>query len=142
MTATTSVPTVKRILIVDDEPDMTFLVRLNLQKTGRFEVQEENRSVQAIDVAREFKPDLILLDVMMPDLDGGDVLALLKDDPDLKNIPVVFLTATVLKEEVNSNKGTIGGYPFISKPFEVDTLVARIDTLLSSPSDSSAGPVE
>jgi len=138
MTTTSSEPAQKRILIVDDEPDMTFLVRLNLQKTGRFEVHEENRSSEAIDVAREFKPDLILLDVMMPELDGGDVLALLKDDPDLRNIPVVFLTATVLKEEVNSNKGTIGGYPFISKPFEVDTLVARIDTLLAQPTESPA----
>jgi CheY-like chemotaxis protein len=138
MTTTTSIPAQKRILIVDDEPDMTFLVRLNLQKTGRFEVQEENRSSQALDVARNFMPDLILLDVMMPELDGGDVLALLKDDPNLRNIPVVFLTATVLKEEVNSNKGTIGGYPFISKPFEVDTLVARIDTLLANPAESPA----
>lgn len=137
MTETNSPPMPKHILIVDDEPDMTFLVRLNLQKTGRFEVQEENRSSCALDVAREFKPDLILLDVMMPELDGGDVLALLKDDPDLCHVPVVFLTATVLKEEVNSNRGTIGGYPFISKPFEVDTLVARIDTLLNSATDSA-----
>ena len=140
MTTTTIDFEPKRILIVDDEPDMTFLVRLNLQKTGRFQVQEENRSTQAMDAARGFKPDLILLDVMMPDLDGGDVLALLKDDPDLRNIPVVFLTATVLKEEVNSHKGTIGGYPFISKPFEMDTLVARIDTLIATSTHVPAVP--
>jgi CheY-like chemotaxis protein len=120
---------------------MTFLVRLNLQKTGRFEVLEENRSAFALEAAREFKPDLILLDVMMPELDGGDVLALLKDDPNLAHVPVVFLTATVLKEEVNSNRGTIGGYPFISKPFEVDTLLARIDTLLNAAHDSPAPSV-
>jgi len=140
MTTTTIDFEPKRILIVDDEPDMTFLVRLNLQKTGRFQVQEENRSTQAMDAARGFKPDLILLDVMMPELDGGDVLALLKDDPDLRNIPVVFLTATVLKEEVNSHKGTIGGYPFISKPFEMDTLVARIDTLIATSTHVPAVP--
>lgn len=136
MTSATSTPThLKRILIVDDEPDMTFLVRLNLQKTGRYDVREENGSARALDVAREFKPDLILLDVMMPDLDGGDVLALLKDDPNLRHVPVVFLTATVLKEEVSSKGGTIGGYPFISKPFEVDTLVSRIDSILSGTSN-------
>lgn len=125
----------KRILIVDDEPDMTFLVRLNLQKTGRYDVREENASSQAITVAREFQPDLILLDVMMPELDGGDVLAQLKEDANLRNVPVVFLTATVLKEEVNSSGGTIGGYPFISKPFEVDTLISRIDAILGQPAE-------
>ena len=124
-------PSTRRILVVDDEPDMTFLVRLNLQKTGRFEVREENQSTSAIAAAREFKPDLILLDVMMPDLDGGDVLALLKDDAQLRQIPVVFLTATVLKEEVSSMGGTIAGHPFISKPFEVETLVARVESLLA-----------
>jgi DNA-binding response OmpR family regulator len=139
MTATTTIPNQKRILIVDDEPDMTFLVRLNLQKTGRYDVREENASSQALAVARQFKPDLILLDVMMPDLDGGDVLAQLKEDANLRHVPVVFLTATVLKEEVNSNGGTIGGYPFISKPFEVDTLVSRIDSILSGSSSSPVG---
>ena len=124
MTTTTTVPAQKRILIVDDEPDMTFLVRLNLQKTGRFEVQEENRATQAIDVVRfQAGPDSARRH------DAGTRwwrrLALLKDDADLRNIPVVFLTATVLKEEVSSNQGRIGGYPFISKPFEVDTLVAH-----------------
>jgi len=135
MTTTPNTPTqLKRILIVDDEPDMTFLVRLNLQKTGRYDVREENGSTRALAAAREFRPDLILLDVMMPDLDGGDVLALLKEDPNLRHVPVVFLTATVLKEEVNSKGGNIGGYPFISKPFEVETLVSRIDSILAGAS--------
>jgi CheY-like chemotaxis protein len=135
-TTTASPP--KRILIVDDEPDVTFLVRLNLQKTGRFQVREENHSPQALAAAREFRPDLILLDVMMPEMDGGDVLALLKEDANLRQVPVVFLTATVLKEEVSSHRGTIAGHPFISKPFEVDTLVTRIDSLLD-PSPDAAG---
>ena len=128
-----NIPKRKRILVIDDEPDMTLLVRLNLQKTGRYEVKEENKASRALATAKAFAPELILLDVMMPDLDGGDVLALLKDDPNLKNVPVVFLTATVLKEEVKSQGGTIGGYPFIPKPFQVETLVSRIDTMLGAP---------
>jgi two-component system OmpR family response regulator len=132
MTETANPSMQRRILIVDDEPDMTFLVRLNLQKTGRYEVREENESPNALPAAREFRPDLILLDVMMPELDGGDVLALLKEDHQLRSVPVVFLTATVLKDEVSSQGGTIGGYPFISKPFEVETLVSRIDQLLDA----------
>ncbi|HSZ57059.1 MAG TPA: response regulator [Tepidisphaeraceae bacterium] len=119
-----------RILIVDDERDMTLMVRLNLEKLGRFEVREENRAVAALRVAREFKPDVILLDVMMPDMDGGDVLAQLKDDANLKKVPVIFITATVLREEVGSKGGTIGGHPFIPKPFKLGTLVSAIDDAL------------
>ena len=110
---------------------MTFLVRLNLQKTGRYEVQEENRASRALATARAFQPDLILLDIMMPEMDGGDVLALIRDDAKLKTVPVVFLTATVLPEEIKSKGGTIGGHPCIPKPFQVETLVSRIDTILA-----------
>ena len=74
----------KKILIVDDEVDLTMLVKLNLEKTGRYEVRAENRAVKALAAGREFKPDLLLLDVMMPDLDGGDVLAQFKDDSTLR----------------------------------------------------------
>jgi DNA-binding response OmpR family regulator len=128
----------KRILVVDDEPDMTLMVRLNLQKTGRFEVREENEASNALRSAREFKPDLILLDVMMPDLDGGDVLSLLKDDANLSKVPVIFITATVLKEEVRSKGGTIGGHPFIPKPFKVETLIKSIDASLSAAAQGAA----
>ena len=121
----------KRILVVDDEPDMTLMVRLNLQKTGRFDVREENQANNALRAARDFKPDLILLDVMMPDMDGGDVLVQFKDDPNLSKVPVIFITATVLKEEVRSKGGTIGGHPFIPKPFRVETLVRSIDDSLN-----------
>jgi CheY-like chemotaxis protein len=128
----------KKILIVDDEVDLTMLVKLNLQKTGQYEVREENRARKALATAREFKPDLVLLDVMMPDLDGGDVLAQLKDDPNLKNVPVVFLTATVLKEDLAKQGGTIGGHPFIPKPFKAEVLLDRIQKML--PPDPTPAP--
>lgn len=130
----------KKILIIDDEPDLTMLVKLNLQKTGRYEVREENRALKGLSAAREFRPDLVLLDVMMPDLDGGDVLAQLKDDRDLKDVPVVFLTATVLKEEVAKQGGSIGGYPFIPKPFRADVLLDRIDKMLPATVGADAAP--
>lgn len=123
----------KRILVVDDEPDMTLMIRLNLQKTGRFDVWEENEATRALSSARQVRPDLILLDVMMPDMDGGDVLIQLKDDPNLSKVPVIFLTATVLKEEIKSKGGTIGGHPFIPKPFQMKTLIDAIDVSLNPP---------
>src|SRR2546426_9664701 len=105
----------KRILVVDDETSITHLLKLNLQKTGRYTVRTENQGAKALAAAREFEPDLILLDVMMPDLDGGDVAAQIRGDAALKNIPIVFLTAVVKKEEVQAHAGVIGGFPAIAK---------------------------
>ena len=68
----------KRILVVDDETSITRLLKMNLELIGNFEVREENSGAHAIEAAREFKPDLILLDVMMTDMDGGEVAAALK----------------------------------------------------------------
>ncbi len=127
----------QRILFVDDEADLTLLVKLNLEKTGMYEVRAENRALNAMKAAREFKPDLVLLDVMMPDLDGGDVASQFKADPSLKNVPVIFLTATVLKEEVGDKGKVIGGYPFIPKPFRSDVLLEQIHKLLPPPATPS-----
>jgi putative two-component system response regulator len=117
----------RRILIVDDEPPTTRLLRLNLEQTNRYEVREENDSLRVIAAAHEFRPDLILMDVVMPNLDGGDVVSRLKADPRLKNIPVVFLTATVRKAEVDSFGGIIGGFPFLGKPVGAQELIACIE---------------
>src|SRR5712664_1679587 len=89
----------KRVLIIDDEPSFTRMVRLNLEKTGQFEVREENKATSALAAAREFKPDLILLDVIMPSMDGGDVASQIQNDRILKGTPIVFLTATVSNRE-------------------------------------------
>jgi len=132
--------TKRKILIIDDEVDLTMLVKLNLEKTGRYEVRAENRALNGLSAAREFRPDLVLLDVMMPDLDGGDVLAQLKDDASLKDIPVVFLTATVLKEEIAKKGGFIGGYPYIPKPFRSEVLLNCIEKILPPPASASPAP--
>ncbi len=121
----------KRILIIDDEPGITRLVRLNLERTGKYEVREENDSVRALATAQEFQPDLILLDVVMPELDGSDVVARLKTDAKLKNVPVVFLTATVRKSEVDSHGGIIGGFSFLGKPVSAAELMECVDKNLA-----------
>jgi CheY-like chemotaxis protein len=117
----------KKILVIDDETSITRLLKLNLEKTGAFVVRDENKGSRAVAAAREFKPDLILLDIMMPDLDGGDVAAQLQADPLLKSVPIVFLTAAVKKEEVNARDGVIGGFPYIAKPLNVRGVLTVIE---------------
>lgn len=117
----------KRILIVDDEDGFTRLVRMTLESTGRYEVREENDGTQALASALEFRPDLIFLDVVMPDVDGGDVAAQLRRAPRLRNVPIVFLTAIVSQSEAG---GMIGGFPFLSKPVSLDSMSRCIETQL------------
>jgi CheY-like chemotaxis protein len=113
----------KKILIVDDEKDFTDMVKLNLEESGQFNVRVENKGSQAYSTAKSFKPDLILLDIIMPDEDGGSVLYKLESDRDLMNIPVVFLTAIVNKGEGATLQDTISGKPFLSKPVAVKKLI-------------------
>jgi CheY-like chemotaxis protein len=101
----------KRILAVDDRASNTRLVKLYLEQTNDYLVREENDAKAAVSAAEEFQPDLILLDVMMPGLDGGDLAASFQANPKLKAVPIVFLTAAVTKEEVKSSGGRLGGYP-------------------------------
>jgi CheY-like chemotaxis protein len=105
----------KKILIVDDEPTFTRMMRLVLEQTGRYEVCEENKGSQAMVTARLFKPDLILLDVVMPDMDGGDVAAQMQNDAFLKTVPVVFLTALVSERETDQGAVMRGGHRFLGK---------------------------
>ncbi|MBM3862131.1 MAG: response regulator [Verrucomicrobia bacterium] len=122
----------RRILVVDDEVGFTKLLKLNLEKDGQYEVRIENDGVKAVDSAREFQPDLILLDIIMPEKDGGEVLADLQREPSLKNVRVLFLTATVSIKGVEQRDGTIRGMPFVGKPVEPKRLVKRIEEILNS----------
>src|SRR5437867_1699818 len=117
----------KRILIIDDEASFTRMVKLNLEKTGAFEVQEENRASCALAAAREFKPDLILLDVIMPSMDGGDVAAQIRNDRSLRGTPIVFLTATVSQREAGEGGLNSGGALFLAKPVSLETLINCIN---------------
>ena len=117
----------KKILVIDDEHSITRLLKLNLEKSGAFTVRAENLGAQCLPAAREFKPDLILLDVMMPDMDGGEIAAQIKADPILNGIPIVFLTAVVKQEEVKARQGMIGGLPYIAKPLNMKGVLSAIE---------------
>jgi len=120
-----------KILIVDDEATITRLLKLNLETSGDYEVREENEGLKALAAARQFKPDLVLLDVMMPDMDGGDVAAQLQSDRLLKKIPIIFLTAAVKKEELTASGGVIGGFPYIAKPLDMKGVLEQIELQLA-----------
>lgn len=128
----------KRILIVDDEASFTRMVKLNLEKTGQFEVREENKATYALPAAREFKPDLIILDVIMPNLDGGDIFGQLQNDRHLKGTPVIFLTATVSPREAGVKGFNSGGALFLAKPVTVENLIACIQEHVRKPEAEQA----
>jgi Response regulator containing a CheY-like receiver domain and a GGDEF domain len=99
----------RRILIVDDDADTTHLVKVLLERTGDYLVLEENDATKAYQSALKFRPDLILLDIVMPETDGGEVAARVEGDPELHNTPIIFLTALVTTAEAKSrlkNPGT------------------------------------
>lgn len=121
----------KRILIIDDESTFTRMVRINLEQTKRYVVREENRAMHALTTAHEFKPDLILLDVIMPGADGGEIASRIRADNSLKHVPVVFLTATVSRQEAAEGKFT-GGYLFLAKPVSLKALVECMENLLAA----------
>jgi CheY-like chemotaxis protein len=120
----------RRILIVDNDPNTTHLVKVLLEKTGHYLVLEENDATKAHQSARNFRPDLILLDVVMPETDGGEVAARVEADPELHNTPIVFLTALVTRAEAKSGL-SIQGHPFLAKPVSIPELINAIEQHLS-----------
>src|SRR5918999_1678979 len=99
----------KRILVIDDEPDFTYMLKLSLESMGYYRVGVENEPTRALRAAREFAPDLILLDIMMPDLDGSEVAARIRSDPELRDVPVLFMTALVSHREARGGPCFSGG---------------------------------
>lgn len=121
----------KKILLVDDEVTFTKMTKLNLDRIGDYETHVVNDSGLALETAKEIVPDIIFLDFMMPGLDGGDVAALLRDDPELSHIPVVFLTAIVSKDDTDSMGSQVGGNLFLAKPVKAQEMVDTIEQLLA-----------
>jgi len=116
--------------MVDDDELMLSAVKRYFEGTGRFLVQTEKNSTRARAAARDFKPELILLDVVMPTYDGGDVANFLGQDSETRDIPILFLTSMVTKEQVESGDGTIAGHPFVAKPAGVREILRRVEARL------------
>jgi two-component system OmpR family response regulator len=121
----------KRILVVDDEPSVARNLKLNLESSGGYDVFAENHATNALAAARIFRPDLILLDVMMPDMDGGEVATRLRADPLLRDTPVIFLTALVSNEETDGHEMLSGAETFLAKPVDTEELIKCIEQAFS-----------
>jgi len=130
-TASSTAKEKRRILIVDNDRDSTHLVKILLEKTGWYSVLEENDATRAHLSAQNFRPDLILLDVMMPGTDGGEVAAQIEGDPDLQRTPIIFLTALVTKAEANAGL-RIQGLRFLAKPVNIPELITAIEENLAA----------
>jgi two-component system, OmpR family, response regulator len=122
---------VKRILYVEDEQDIQVIARIALEDVGGFEVDVASSGREALGQAEAFAPDLILLDVMMPGMDGPATLRGLRGKPSLASVPVIFMTAKVQSNEVDEymRMGAIG---VVRKPFDPLTLAAEVTRLVES----------
>src|SRR3954468_22172369 len=116
----------RRILIIDNDPNTTHLVKVLLERTGYYLVLEENDATKAHQSARNFRPDIILLEVVMPETDGGEVAARVEADPELQKTPIIFLTALVTRAEAKSGLN-IQGHPFLAKPVSIPELINAIE---------------
>lgn len=118
----------KTILVVDDEQDLIDLIEYNLKKEG-FDVLKAGDGLEGIEVAREHNPDLVLLDIMMPKMDGLEVVERMREDKKLKHIPIIFLTAR--GDEKTEVEGLDkGGDDYITKPISTTKLISRIKAVL------------
>lgn len=115
----------QRVLVADDSPINRQLLQSLLGRMG-LEVQAVEDGQSTLDAVAAQPPDLVLLDVMMPGMDGGTLAARLRESPSLESVPIVFLTAAVKKAEVITHQGQIGGFPFVAKPVEFDELLALL----------------
>ena len=118
-----------RILIVDDNPRFSHSARLILQESGQYVVCEENDAASAVETARSFRPDLILLDLVMPQLDGADVAAQVESDWALHGVPIVFVTGLVTRDEARNGQ-RIDGHRVVSKPVSSFDLLGAVEESL------------
>jgi len=117
----------KKIMVVDDDANLTRLLKRILEKKGDYEVVVENTSTQAAKRVLEIMPDLIVLDVVMPGKDGGEVQWEIRQNERTKRIPIIILTSMVTKAE----SGMIAGDKFVAKPVNVNELITDIEAALN-----------
>jgi len=119
-----------RVLVIDDEPDVRWLIRMSLERAGH-EVIDAEDGLRGIALAMKQRPEIIVLDLMMPVMDGYGVLAELAKDPRTAEVPVVVLSARAIPDEAERAVGA-GASRFLEKPFDPDLLASELDDLLDA----------
>ncbi|MFH1189093.1 MAG: response regulator [Candidatus Omnitrophota bacterium] len=114
----------KKILIIDDEPDLVRVIEFKLEKAG-YAVSSADNGGDGLKMAQNSRPDLILLDIRLPVMDGYEVCGAIKNNPDLKNIPVIFLTASANNTVAEKTK-ELGADDYLVKPFDMGILLSKI----------------
>ena len=125
-------------MIVDDEPDILFTVGQVLETSG-YEVIKANSGQECIDILSQMpdNPDLVLLDIMMPEISGWDVAAKIKENPDWRGIPIVFLTAK--GDTMSIGMGNLSAEDYIVKPFDIKDLKERVEKVFNKPENHLTG---
>jgi CheY-like chemotaxis protein len=121
--------TISKVLLVDDEPDIRRIGELSLRAIGKWEVALASSGTEAVALAATLQPDVILLDMMMPGMDGVMTLAKLREGPQTAGIPVIFVTAKVQRQEVEEYLA-LGALGVVSKPFDPMALPAEVKRLV------------
>src|SRR5262245_50769921 len=129
----------EKILYVEDDPDIAAIAQLALETVGGFNVMVCDNGRAALEAAASFRPDLFLLDVMMPDMDGPGVLAALRQMPDVGQQPAIFMTAKVQPGEVARYRA-LGAIGVISKPFDPMTVADEIRDIWATAATDQGGP--
>lgn len=121
-----------KVMAVDDEVNFLSLLKLNLEQGGKFKVQAVPKASEVIMRAKADRPDIILLDVNMPDIDGPTIWSKMAEDEDTKHIPVIFLTALITKEEETEyeRRATGRAYSYLAKPVETARLISIIEDVV------------
>ena len=120
----------RKILIIDDEEKFCRAIKKALELKTDFQVLTATEGVEGVRLAKIQKPDVILLDVMMPGMFGTDVAEKLSDDPSTSSIPIIFVTAIIKQEEIAVKNYIAGGHSFIAKPVIIDEVIKKINEVL------------
>lgn len=119
----------KRILVADDEPDVLFMTAFSLRTVGGFEVIEARNGLEAVEKAKQTHPDIIILDIKMPRMNGYDACRRLKEMEELQDVPVIFLSAKGQRQEIEEGMEA-GATSYILKPFAPEDLIAKVREVL------------
>lgn len=120
-----------RILVIDDDADICEFVKLTLEGTRKYDVAVTTSASEGLKLAEAYRPNLVLLDIMMPEMSGAEVAEKLVKNEKTCDIPIAFITGLLTKEDVEKRQGFIHGFLFISKPVGPKELVEQVESVLA-----------